>query len=187
MAKRGRPRKLIAREPNGRAQRPSLAQIKEAERKQRLAETAVVMAQPHRAWARDPGDPRLASALGRLVIRHRLRSELFDAGSEWTGIYRRWRAASAIPDPLHSQSLGGGLGPSDRLVASWWADIVRVENALRQYGQGAYLGVRHVLLDDADLPDEAIADAIVGLRVVAVEMGRLPKGAHPFVDNRIAA
>lgn len=186
MARRGRPRTKASNRLD--AKIGVLAQIMEADRKQRLAETSVVMAQPHRAWARDPGDPRLASALGRFVVRHGLRSELFDAGSEWTATYRRWRAASTIPDPLHSQSIGTGLGPSEAIIASWWRDIERVEAALLCYGQDAYHGVRHLLLDDFDLPDGATADTITGLRVVAVELGRLPKGAHPFVSmGRMAA
>jgi hypothetical protein len=49
MAKRGRPRKAGARYPSGELKRPTtLAQIEEAERRKRLAETAPVMAQPHR-------------------------------------------------------------------------------------------------------------------------------------------
>jgi len=191
MAKRGRPRKQGERYPSGGLRRPTLAQMEEIERRKRLAETASVMAQPHRAWAgKQAGHHWLASALGRFCIRHKLRSELFDAGAEWTGIYRRWRAAKGIPDPNHSQTIGGGLGPSDAIVDGWWRDIERVETALRQHGQGTFLSARHLLLDDSDLPDEAAADAIVGLRVVAVELGRLPKGAHPFVspvDSRRAA
>lgn len=190
MAKRGRPRKAGARQPNGQLRRPTLAQLMEADHRQRMAETAVVAAQPHRAWAPDPHDPRLATALGRFCIRYRVRSELYDAGIEWTETYRRWRAASAIPDPLHSGALGNGQGAADATVLAWERCIERVEEALKPYGQGAWLGVRHLCLDDDDLPPDAAPDAIVGLRVLAVTLGRLPAGAHPFVDcvnRRMAA
>ena len=188
MARRGRPRKSGAREKNGRLQRPTLAQLMDADHRQRMAETAVVAAQPHRAWAPDPSSPWLASALGRFCIRYKVRSELYDAASEWTAIYRRWRAASTIPDPLHSSSLGSGLGPSEGTIAAWWRDIERVERALLEgYGQVVLLAVRHLCLDDEDLPHEAAAEALIGLRVVAVQMGRLPEGAHPFVEGRMAA
>jgi hypothetical protein len=180
MARRGRPRTKAGKRLDGRI--GVLAQITEADKRARLAETSQVASQPHRRWARDPLDPRLATALGRFVIRHGLRSELFDAAGEWIATYRRWLAAKGVPDQLHAQTLGGGLGPSKATVDAWWRDIERVEARLREYGQGALLGVRHLCLDDCDLPLEAVADTIVGLRVVAVEMGRLPKGAHPFVN-----
>lgn len=160
----------------------TLAQIQSADRKARLAETAVVAYQPHRRGAPDPLDHRLASALGRFVIRHGLRSELFDAAEAWSAIYRAWRAAKGVPDPLHGSTLGAGDGPSDELVDTWWREIVRVERALKVHGLTAWLGVRHLCLDNSDVPDDAVADVIVGLRVVAVEMGMLPNGAHPFVN-----
>lgn len=188
MAKRGRPRKGGYREKSGRLQRPSLAQLMAAEHKQRMAETAAVAAQPHRAWAPDPHDPRLATALGRFCIRHKLRSELFDAGKEWAETYRRLLAALGAPDPQHSSSLGsGGEGPSKATIDGWERKIESVEIGLRQYGQSAYLGVRHLCMDDAEIPPHEVADTIVGLRVLAVHFGRLPKGAHPFVNSHRAA
>lgn len=183
MAKRGRPRKSGAREANGRRQRPTRAQIEAADKQARLAETAQVAQQPHRRSAPDPRDPRLSTALGRFVIRHGLRSELFEAGSEWSAIYRRWRAAKGVPDPLHSSDIGTGVGPSKAIVDKWWRDMERVEAALRPYGQGALLGARSLCMDDCDVTDAAAPDAIVGLRVIAVEMGWLAKSAHPFLGR----
>lgn len=191
MARRGRPRKQGVRQPNGQLKRATLAQIVEADHKSRMAQTALVASQPHRAWAPDPLDPRLATALGRFCIRYKVRSELHDAGEEWASTFRRLMAAKGVPDPLHTSTLGtGGGGPSAATVEGWERDVERIEKALRPYGQGAWLGVRHLCLDNADLPDEAAADTIVGLRVLAITLGRLPAGAHPFVeavDSRIAA
>jgi hypothetical protein len=191
MAKRGRPRKSGARQPNGQLRRPTLAQLQENEYQRRMSETAVVAAQPHRAWAKDPRDPKLATALGRFCVFYAVRSELYEAGVEWANTYRRLLAAKGCPDPLHQSTLGrGGDGPSDATVDAWERDVERVENALRPYGSGALVGVRHLCMDNADLPAEAAADAIVGLRVLAVTLGRLPKGAHPFarpVEKRRAA
>jgi hypothetical protein len=85
--------------------------------------------------------------------------------------------------------VGGGLGPSDATVAAWWREIEGIEDALRVYGR-AYVNVRHLCLDEEDLPIEAAADTIAGLRALAVQIGRLPERAHPFVlavDNRRAA
>lgn len=188
MAKRGRPRKTGARQPNGQLRRPTLAQLVEADRQQRMAETSVVMMQPHRRWAKEPDHPWLAYSLGRFCLRHGLRSELHDAAKEWQDTYRRWRAAKGIPDPNHVQTIGSGQGPSDATVEVWWRDIERVEDALREYGQGPLLAMKHLILDEQDLPEDAAADSIVGLRIIAVKLGRLPEKAHPFVDmGRMAA
>jgi hypothetical protein len=191
MAKRGRPRKQALREPNGRVKRPTLAQLKQAELSQRMAETDFVANQPHRRGARNPRDPRISTAHGRFCDRHRLREEIYQAAEQLAETYRRWRAAKGIPDPQHSSAMGsGGDGPSPSTVDGWWREIERVEAELRRYGSDAYVGVRHLLQDGQDVPDEASADTIVGLRVVAVQLGRLPAGAHPFasaVEKRRAA
>jgi hypothetical protein len=191
MAKRGRPRKQTAREANGRAKRPTLAQLKDAESRQRLAETDFVANQPHRRGARNPRDPRIITAHGRFCDRYGLRDEIFLAAEKLAETYRRWRAAKGIPDPQHSSAMGsGGAGPSKSTVDGWWRDIERVEKELRLYGSGVYVSIRHLIQDGQDVPEEAAADTIVGLRVVAVRLGRLPAGSHPFVrlvDNRSVA
>jgi hypothetical protein len=188
MAKRGRPRKSGHRETSGRLQRPTLAQLKDADTAKRLRETDAVAMQPHRRWAPDPRDPRLESALGRFAIRNRLRAELIDAGREWGETYRRWCAAKGVPDALHARALGaGGAGPSAATVDAWDREILRIDARLREHGSIAYLAARSLCLDNADISSEATDDAIVGLRVVAEELGRLPRGAHPFVDSRAAA
>jgi hypothetical protein len=187
MARRGRPRTKALNRLD--AKIGVLAQITEADKRARLSETAQVVAQPHRSWAPDPNDPRLESALGRFIIRHKLRSELFDAGDHYADVYARWCAAKGIPHPRRRHMVGGGHGPSDATVNAWWREIEGIEAALRRYGK-AYIHVRHLCLDDEDLSPEATADAIVGLRVVAVEIGRLPERAHPFVrpvESRRAA
>jgi hypothetical protein len=187
MAKRGRPRKQGARYPSGGLRRPTLAQIEEAERKKRLAETASVMAQPHRAWAgKQAGHPWLENALGRFVVGRKLREELYHAGDYYALTFARWAAAKGIPHPKRRHMVGGGVGPSAATVAAWWREIEGMEAALRQYGK-AYIHVRHLCLDGEDLPDEAASDALTGLRALAVHLGRLPERSHPFVDSRIAA
>lgn len=179
MTGRGRPRTKARNRLN--AKIGVLAQIQTADKKSRLSETAQVCAQPHRAWAPDPLDPRLGSALGRFTIRQRLRSELYDAGDQYAALFARWAAAKGIPHPTRRHMVGGGLGPSDATVAAWWREIEAIEGALRLYGL-AYVNVRHLCLEDEDLPPEATADAITGLRAVAVVVGRLPERAHPFVS-----
>jgi hypothetical protein len=190
MAKRGRPRKQGERYPSGGLRRPTLEQLKEAERRQRLGEIAYVMAQPHRVWAgKQAGNPWLENALGRFIIGRKLREELYHAGDHYALTFARWAAAKGIPHPKRRHMVGGGVGPSDATVAAWWREIEGMEGALRRYGR-AYINIRHLCLDDEDLPDEAAADTLAGLRALAVHLGRLPERAHPFVsavDNRRAA
>jgi len=180
MAKRGRPRKTGLRYADGKLRKPTLEQLKEASAAQYRENMAQAANQPHRRWARDPLDARLESALGRFCLANRVRGELYDAGRAFGDVYRRWRAAKGIRDPLHSSSLGGGDGPSAETVAGWWRTIERVEARLRPHGSIAYLAVRSLCLDDADISTEAADDAIEGLRIVAQEMLRVPVVSHPF-------
>jgi hypothetical protein len=180
MGKRGRPRKAGARYADGKLKRPTREQMRAIEGDRYRENMQQAANQPHRRWAANPLDQRLESALGRFCAFYGLRGELFDAGRAWGDVYRRWRAANCIPDPLHSSALGGGAGPSEATVAGWWRDIQRVETALRGHGSIAFLAARSLCLDDADISPEAKDDAIVALTVVAVEMGRLPRRGGPF-------
>jgi hypothetical protein len=188
MAKRGRPRKSGHRETNGRLQRPTLEQMRAIETAQRLRETDVVAMQPHRRWAKNPRDERLESALGRFVLAHGLRSELLDAGLSWAKQFKRWCQIHGVRAPYPTTPRGGGgADPEDDEIDRVNRTIDAIDYELKGRGQIAYLGARSLCLDDADISTEATADAIAGLVVVAVHLGRLPRGAHPFVDSRRAA
>lgn len=179
MPKRGRPRKQGERSADGRLKRPTLAQLKEADAAKRRENMLFVAAQPHRRDLPDPYSDKAASALGRFWMVNRLRSELFDAGTHYSEITRRWRAAWGVPDPNHSGSLGGGLGPSEATVAAWWREIERIEAALRAKSVVHYAAARHLCIDDADLPEYAAPIAIEALLIIADETGR-SVGQHPF-------
>jgi hypothetical protein len=181
-----RPRKYGPRDAAGRLKKPTLQQIKEAEAKKHRENMQTVANQPHRRGYSDPLDRRLTSALGRFCIGQRLRSELYDAGEEWAGVLRRWRAAKGVPDPLHTGGMGTGQGPSDKTVDDWERLIRRIENALHLEGKDVWLLTRNVCIEDQD-PYSCEVDVVVrGLRAVAVELGRLPATAHPFLTERAA-
>lgn len=181
MAKgRGRPRKEGPREPNGQLQRPTLARILEAEREvvenDRQNAMGVVLAQPHR---RGNDHPWCATALGRFCLANRLKRELHHAGEEFADVMRRWRAAKGVPA---SVSLGfgrGGDGPSSRTVAAWWEQIRAAEDSLRDRSKRHLAAVRHLVIDDADLPAEFALTAIEGLVILARSLG-VDIGKHPF-------
>jgi hypothetical protein len=187
MAKRGRPRKSGARYADGKLRKPTLEQLKEASAAQYRENMAQAAAQPHRRGARDPLSPKLADALGRFCEALRLRDELHDAGQEFGHIVRSWRAAKGVPESVRRDATGTGRGPSDETVDRWWREIERVEGKLREHGQITLLAARSLCVDDCDISPEVHEDAVVGLRVVARELGRWQDWQHPFVHSRAAA
>lgn len=178
--RRGRPRKAGAREPNGQLQRSTLAQIIAADREQTERErqnaTAVVMAQPHR---RGNDHPWCATALGRFCLAHRLKKDLHDAGEKFADLVRRWRAAWGVPVPISLGIGGSGQGPLMRTAAGWEEQIASVENALRRVSTAHLIAIRHLVLDDADVPAQHSSVAIEALMVLARSMDIDP-GKHPF-------
>jgi hypothetical protein len=90
------------REPNGRLRR-----IAAVERDLKMVEKLTVLAQPHR---RGDLDQLVESTLRRLVIRHKLRREYFDAGIEYGGLVRHFYHAKGIQLDFSEGRSGSGLG-----------------------------------------------------------------------------
>jgi hypothetical protein len=186
MAKRGRPRKAGERGSGGRLKKPTLEQIMDADKAKRRENKLFVASQPHRRYLPEPFSERAASALGRFCMVYQLREELYQAGMHYSELTRRWRGAWGCPDPIHSDSLGGGLGPSEAAVETWWRHIEGIEKALRAKSMRHYAAARHLCVDDGDLPEDVVGLAIEALQIVADQTGRSVAG-HPFerppVDN----
>lgn len=177
MARAGRKRKPGIREANGRLARPTVQQLKELERVSRLGEMATVLAQPHRMgnthqWA--------GSALGRFVLAHKLRGELFDVGEEYAALVRRLRAAKGVPVPEKLSSGGMGLGPSDATVRGWERKEEGLRTILMRIGTQAYIGVRKLVVEDRDTRPETAPLIIAGLVALGVELGTVKAGCHPY-------
>lgn len=168
------------REANGRLKRPTLAQIKAAEREREDVEKATVLAQPHRLGDMDQ---KLESALGRFVVRNRLRSELYVAGTRLFVLVWSWRAAVGAPMPLHipRESLLVSDGPGKDKV--WQRKINGCQRAIaRVCGPGAWRPVSNLCVHDWPALD-ADKDIIVqGLSALAVEFGLVDsRGFVPFL------
>jgi hypothetical protein len=171
----------IEREGNGRAKRPSRAEM---ERQARIAAErearkiiGVVLDQPHR---RGNTDQRCESALGRFVIAHRLAPELFDAGQEYAAVVRSHRRLLGLPGVL---SNGPGLGHrADD------PDIAEKIERLRVRSRDAFSAMRSTdakltrwlccdagPMDDIS-PDDPIAIRNItwGLHALAVHFGLIP-------------
>ncbi|CAM5776367.1 hypothetical protein LMIY3S_05492 [Labrys miyagiensis] len=168
MSRPGRKRALVLREKNG---RPSRA-LKTAEPPE-----AVVLAQPHR---RGSLDRRCASVLGRFCLRLRLRQELTDAGEEYAATVKRWRAAKGIPTPFHNEAAGSGRGAADTTVTAWQRQMLAMERAMMTAGLKALLAVKQLTLDSNELAMDQDAAGVEGLVALAVHLGLMPAGAHPW-------
>jgi hypothetical protein len=177
-----RTRKPGLRQPNGKLRRPTLEQLKHVQEMRDRENQLFVGDQPHRRDLPDPLHHWGATALGRFCLRHRLRSELFHAGEKYEETWRRFITAKGVPDHKHHGGMGSGLGPSDETVNRWEAQIEGAEEALRRAQGRVYIAMRHLCLDDADLPATDHSDAIVGLRILAERLVGLPVSAHPFVN-----
>jgi hypothetical protein len=170
-SRRGRKRALVQREKNGRPSRAFRAQPCETM-------DSVVLAQPHR---RGNADPRCASVFGRFCLRLKLRSELGDAGEEYAATVKRWRAAKGIPTPFHNEASGSGRGAADLTVATWQRQMLAMERAMMDAGLKALLAVKQLTLDGNELAMDQDAAGVEGLMALAVHLGLMPRGTHPWV------
>lgn len=174
-------RKQGKRYPCGKLRPISQNTLAAMEQETEKAIKAVVLAQPHR---RGNLDQMAESALGRLVMARKLRSEVYHAGNEYADIVRRWRAAKGVPVDLRLNVGGGGDGPSEETVADWGRKMERVEAAVRLVSAERGLRLMNsVVLDCRDVSylDEMVTCA--ALIEVTYTLGRLAKAAHPFVSG----
>ena len=174
---RGRKRKFTPREPNGRAQRSTVAALEAIERDKRLQNMSVVLSQPHR---QGNTDQRCESALGRFCLKHRLAREIYDAAEEYRGVVNRWRAAKGIPMELRQGIGSGGDGPSEDTVRGWSKRILLMERALNRASNEARHAVCQIVLDGFELGADQVEHGKIGLFALADEMGFLGNRAHPY-------
>lgn len=92
MSRKGRTRAAGHRQPNGQLSRSKA--VTGARSKIAEQENVVALRQPHR---RGDADQLRECPLGRLLLRRRLRRELYDAGIEYGKLIRRYFAAKGIP------------------------------------------------------------------------------------------
>lgn len=154
-----------------------MTQLKELERESRMGELAVVLAQPHRQ-----GDTHQwrGSALGRFILAHKLRPELYDVGEEYAALVRRLRAAKGVPMPEKPARAGMGLGPSDATVRGWERREEALRTVLMRLGTQVYLNVRRLTVEDRDCKEEFVVEIIAGLCALGVELGTIKASEHPY-------
>ena len=137
MARAGRKRKPgVEREANGRAKRPTLAQLQGARIAIEDAGKLSVASQPHRRG--DMSDMR-GTAIGRFIQATKLRIECYDAANEYGATKSRWLAAWGAPRDVREGGSGSGDVPMET-VREWKRRIDEMEDAMLRAGGVAGLG-----------------------------------------------
>jgi hypothetical protein len=128
------------REPNGRKQRsaPSKRPIESADKIM-----ATVRSQPHRRGFKDPDEPKLGDALGRLLIEAAIDLDQYAAGEKWKTLHEaHGRDCEGVSHRIAPQTLDGSGGrstanerPADQIAAlrKDWSAAMR---ALEETGEG---------------------------------------------------
>jgi hypothetical protein len=167
----GRPRKFGERYPSGQLKRPNaVQQIAEAERTRADQEKIVVLAQPHR---RGEQSQLAGSALGRFILKHKMRSECYDAAEQWAIVKRKWLSAmgARLPEKIH----GTGADIPMELVNSWRDQDYDAQQAMLRYGgPDGLLSVTWMAFDNFDFAPGA--DPVLAQRALlalAVFMGQI--------------
>jgi hypothetical protein len=146
----GRKRKPGHREPNGRIRR-----MDDHARDALNVEKLTVLAQPHRRGERE--DQKQASPLGRFVMRHKLREELYDAGNEYAGMVRCFYAArlpagalTGIPQ-LPGDDRGSGNGVSPQKAAWLGKELSRLETPLKAFSRRGFSALRMLAVHEREI------------------------------------
>ena len=178
-------RKFGPRYDNGKLKKLTASERAAKEAEAYRANMKQVGQQPHRRDFADPLDHWLTDELGRFCRVNRLRREIKEAADEWALIVRLYRVAWGAPVDERHGSRGTGEGPSCATVAGWRAQIENIEEAL--YGdhgtnKARYSATKRLVLDGVAPSRELLPYALDGLRIVAVQLGRMTKRDAPFQE-----
>jgi hypothetical protein len=147
--------KLRKREKNGRLQRPSAAERREAQKAREFAEQLTVLNQPHR---RGNPDQMCGDALGRFVLAHRLGREVYDAGQRYSMLVRRFYASRGIPMFMRDRG-GSGRGISEAATAAIAEALKEIDGALVKISRPGLSAVRTLCVFENEVAPAVEADA----------------------------
>jgi hypothetical protein len=171
----GRKRKPGHREPDGRLRR-----IADHERDAFNVEKLTVLSQPHRRGERE--DQKQESPLGRFVIRHKLREELYDAGNEYAGMVRCFYAARLPADALKDvpqlpgDDRGSGNGVSPEKAVWLEKELYRLETPLKACSRRGFSALRMLAVHEREIGVNSEGMAAKVLYLLAVMLKRV--GGH---------
>lgn len=143
MARRGRKRKIVQREGNGRAKR-SVPLQKQPDIRE------VAMNQPHR---RGSASDRLGTTVGRFLegagyLRSGLSLKgLHDSANRFMDAHRIWQVSIGSPRPYANTAAARGEGMSEEETAKAQDNWVKAWRALRAQGPMIERAIFHMLID----------------------------------------
>lgn len=158
--------------------RVTLAAIERAERAERMKETKVVLMQPHR---RGSNATECESALGRFWLAHCHGNRLLiDAGEAWARLKRQYRRAWGIITENAPGEPGSHANDlTVEAVQKMGAQIDRIEAKLSR-PMSILFAINRLVIEGRDVSGKfATGDAIIGLRILAIELCGM-KPDHPF-------
>ncbi len=156
----------VRREPNGRAQRPSVKELQAMERARAMKETEHAKAQPHRRAFPSGGDTRAESPFGRFCLRNNLMRDLEDAGIRWRDQIRSWRIAAGLICPFGFGASGDdyqGAADIELLLNRWVAAFSAMEKAT----MAGAMAIGVMCRDNAEIPEYLDARAVKALEALA--------------------
>ena len=165
MARIGRKRKLGPREPTGRLKR-----LLAADRDRNITvDQLIVLSQPHRLG---DNEQLLESPLGRLVMRNKLRREMYDSGIEYGGLVREFYAAKGIPQPT-SDGGGSGRGVSEEKAQKLKEELHRLEGPLKRLSIFGFSALRSLTVHEREIHSLLEPSAISTLYLLAQLLRKL--------------
>jgi hypothetical protein len=177
MARAGRKRKNGHRWANGNLKQPNAAARHKNAQQLIDAEKSIVLAQPHRR-----GDKSQAceSPLGRLVIKWKLRHEVFDAGLQYGRKVRLWQVHHGVQIEVHAPSVGhSGAEIDAATMRRWDREITRIDTALKKTSIPGFNAVRMLAVAEREIAPGVEEAAVACLTELAIQLSMIRRVAPP--------
>ena len=165
-----RPRKIGKREPNGKPQRSTAAELNAISRREQLAVKSIAMTNPERRDFVDPESPLAGQPLGRFVMAEKLRMEYFNAGERYFDEVRRWRSAKGLKT-LGWVGQGFETEATRDEIEKRFKIMAEAQRALMSCSLAAFSAVNHLVLHMEELMPERRAAGHDGLHALVVHYG----------------
>ena len=163
----------------------------------RLAETVIVMKQPHRRFSADPQSEWNGTVVGRFLLPMRMVGGkedpkirgMYEAADSYREQYRAWWRARGCPDvvresrsaPFGSGSVGDPADDHSRddEIRALGERLHRIKIKITTASYSGFMAIRNAIMFESEIPFGVLGDAMTALEVLAVEMGKSAR-AHPF-------
>jgi hypothetical protein len=136
-----------------------------------------VLAQPHR---RGDKSQNCESPLGRLAIKWKLRSEVFDAGLQYGRKVRLWQVNHGVQIEVHAPSAGhSGTEINAATMRRWNAEIVRIDTTMKKISIPGFNAVRMLAVAEREVAPGVEQAAVACLTELAIQLSMIRRVAAP--------